>query len=59
MSIAHPGPVAEQVLLLENIGTSVKVGPSQLASLNNLLMEASAILQMQPPDLYVRQVRPG
>ena len=40
---------------MENIGTSVKVGPSQLASLNNLLMEASAILQMQPPDLYVRQ----
>lgn len=25
------GPVAEQVLLLENIGTSVKIGPQQLS----------------------------
>lgn len=48
--------MAEQVLLLENIGTSLKVGPSQLASLHKLLLEAAAILQMVPPDLYIRQV---
>lgn len=48
--------MAEQVLLLENIGTSLKVGPTQLASLHKLLMEAAAVLQMAPPDLYIRQV---
>lgn len=46
-----------QVLLLENIGTSLKVGPDQLPSLHHLLTEAAAILQMEVPDLYVRQVR--
>ena len=45
------------MLLLENIGTSLKVGPNQLASLHKLLIEASHILQMPPPDLYIRQVR--
>lgn len=50
------GPVAEQVLLLENIGTSLKVGPKQLSSLNTLLLQACQILQMTPPDLYIRQV---
>ena len=50
------GPVAEQVLLLENIGTSIKVGPTQLASLHNLLLQAATTLQMEhTPDLYVRQ----
>ena len=46
-----------QVLLLENIGTSVRVGPDQLPSLHRLLAEAAAMLGMEPPDLYVRQVR--
>ena len=50
------GPVAEQVLLLENMGTSLKVGPSQLGSLHKLLLQASTTLQMEhTPDLYVRQ----
>lgn len=48
--------MAEQVLLLENIGTSLKVGPQQLGSLHKLLIEACKILQMTPPDLYIRQV---
>ena len=53
---ACAGPVAEQVLLLENIGTSLHVGPNQLPSLHKLLVQASATLQMAtPPDLYVRQ----
>ena len=50
------GPVAEQVLLLENIGTSVLVGPEQLPSLHRLLLTAASTLQTEPPDLYVKQV---
>ena len=50
------GPVAEQVLLLENIGTSVLVGPEQLPSLHRLLLTAASTLQMEPPDLYIKQV---
>ena len=50
------GPVAEQVLLLENIATSVLVGHDQLPSLHKILTEAAGILQMDVPDLYVRQV---
>lgn len=49
------GPVAEQVLLLENIATAVLAGPDQLPSLHRLLMEAAAILEMEAPELYVRQ----
>ena len=47
------------MLLLENIGTSIKVGPSQLPTLHHLLTEAAGILGMEAPDLYVRQVRLG
>lgn len=49
------GPVAEQVLLLENISTSVKVGPNQVPSIYHLLVEAAEILQMECPDVYIRQ----
>ncbi|GIL45126.1 hypothetical protein Vafri_2050 [Volvox africanus] len=49
------GPVAEQVLLLENISTSIKIGPEQLPSIYKLLVEAARILQMEAPELYVRQ----
>ena len=54
---ATQGPVAEQVLLLENVGTSVQVGPSQLPSLHKLLVQAASTLQLAGncPDLYVRQ----
>ena len=52
----HAGPVAEQVLLLENIGTSILVGPDQLPSLHELLLTASSTLQMEPPYLYINQV---
>lgn len=38
--------------------TAVLVGPDQLASLHALLLEAAAILGMEPPDLYIRQVPP-
>ena len=50
------GPAAEQVLLLENIATSIKIGPEQLPSVHKLLIEAAQVLEMDPPELYVRQV---
>eukprot|EP00798_Chlamydomonas_sp_ICE-L_P027092 gene27093-2316_t len=46
---------AEQVLLLENIATSIKIGPNQLGSVHKLLQEAAHTLQMEAPELYVRQ----
>ena len=49
------GPVAEQVLLLENIGTAVKIGPAQLPSIHALLEEACDMLDMDMPELYIRQ----
>jgi hypothetical protein len=49
------GPVAEQVLLLENIATSIKTGESQLPSIYRLLTEAATMLQMEPPELYIKQ----
>lgn len=49
------GTVAEQVTLLENIGTSVLVSKNQLPDLHLLLRDASQILNIDAPDLYVRQ----
>ncbi|GAA0147877.1 metalloprotease [Lithospermum erythrorhizon] len=49
------GTVAEQVMLLENIGTSVLVSENQLPELHRLMVEAANILNIEAPDLYVRQ----
>jgi Zn-dependent protease with chaperone function len=49
------GPVAEQYFYLDNIAASVLVSDSQLPELNNLLLEACKILDLEPPQLYVRQ----
>ncbi len=49
------GPIAEQVMYLENISTSVLVGDRQLPDLYALLQEACAILDLEEPQLYVRQ----
>lgn len=49
------GPVAEQVFYVENIASSVLVGPQQLPDLHNLLLEACKILDIEPPQLYIRQ----
>ncbi|ONK77256.1 uncharacterized protein A4U43_C02F4680 [Asparagus officinalis] len=49
------GPVSEQVMLLENIGTSVLVAENQLSDLHQLLVEAAEVLNIEAPDLYVRQ----
>ncbi|XP_027101924.1 uncharacterized protein LOC113753338 isoform X1 [Coffea eugenioides] len=49
------GTVTEQVMLLENIGTSVLVTENQLPELHSLMIQASHILNIESPDLYVRQ----
>ncbi len=49
------GPVAEQFFYLENIASSILVSQQQLPDLHNLLIEACKILDLEPPQLYVRQ----
>lgn len=49
------GSITEQVMLLENIGTSVLVSEKQLPDLHRSMIEAARILNVDPPDLYVRQ----
>ncbi|KAF8377997.1 hypothetical protein HHK36_029330 [Tetracentron sinense] len=49
------GSVTEQVMLLENIGTSVLVAQNQLCDLHKLMVEAAEILDIEAPDLYIRQ----
>ncbi|XP_050380876.1 plastoglobule-localized metallopeptidase 48, chloroplastic [Argentina anserina] len=49
------GSVTEQVMLLENIGTSLLVSENQLSDLHKLMVEAADILNIDAPDLYVRQ----
>lgn len=49
------GPVAEQFFYLENIASSVLVSDRQLPDLHQLLLEACSLLDLEPPQLYVRQ----
>ncbi|XP_039069625.1 protease HtpX homolog isoform X1 [Hibiscus syriacus] len=49
------GTMTEQIMLLENIGTSVLVSKDQLPELHKMIIEAAGILNIEPPDLYVRQ----
>ena len=49
------GPVAEQFFYLENIASSILVSDQQLPELHKLLIEASRILDLEAPQLYVRQ----
>ncbi|KAL3340971.1 hypothetical protein AABB24_025500 [Solanum stoloniferum] len=49
------GTVSEQIMLLENIGTSVLVSENQLPELHYLMVEAARILNIEAPDLYIRQ----
>lgn len=49
------GPMAEQVFYLDNIASSVLVGEQQLPHLHQLLLEACRVLDLEPPQLYVRQ----
>ncbi|MBF2066026.1 MAG: M48 family metallopeptidase [Calothrix sp. C42_A2020_038] len=49
------GPFAEQIFYVENIASSVLVGENQLPELHSLLLEACQILDIEPPQLYIRQ----
>lgn len=49
------GPIAEQFFYLENIASSVLVSDQQLPDLHTLLVEACQVLDLEPPQLYVRQ----
>lgn len=49
------GGAAEQFFYLENIASSVLVSEQQLPHLHKLLVEACNILDLEPPQLYVRQ----
>lgn len=49
------GPVAEQFFQLENLASGILVGEKQLPDLHRLLIEACQILDLEPPQLFVRQ----
>ncbi len=49
------GPLAEQVFYVENIASSILVGEKQLPDLHKLLLEACKILDIEPPQLYIKQ----
>lgn len=49
------GPLGEQFFYLENIASSVLVGDRQLPHLHKLLLDACQILDLEPPQMYVRQ----
>jgi Zn-dependent protease with chaperone function len=49
------GPVAEQFFYLENIASSILVSEQQLPQIHGLLVEACRVLDIEPPQLYVRQ----
>jgi Zn-dependent protease with chaperone function len=49
------GPTAEQIFYLDNMASSIQVSEKQLPDLHYLLLEASEILDIEPPQLYVRQ----
>lgn len=49
------GPTAEQVFYLENISSSILVSDRQLPHLYQLHQEACRILDLEPPQLYIRQ----
>ncbi|CAN0054103.1 unnamed protein product, partial [Ectocarpus sp. 12 AP-2014] len=57
MAIRGAVPAIEDAVFMDNIANSILVGPRQMASLHGLLLEACRILDMQPPDLYIRQAR--
>ena len=47
--------MAEQFFYVENIASSVLVSDRQLPDMHQLLVEASRILDLEPPQLYLRQ----
>ncbi len=48
-------PTAEQFFYLENIATSILVGPKQLPHIHRLLVQACKTLDIEETQLYVKQ----
>lgn len=48
-------PLAEQFFYLENIASSILVSDQQLPHLHQLLVEACKVLDLEAPQLYIRQ----
>jgi Zn-dependent protease with chaperone function len=48
-------PVASQFFHLENLSSAIQVGPKQLSKLYSLHKEACSVLDIEVPQLYVRQ----
>lgn len=57
LAIRSVVPPLEDAVYIDNISNSILVGPKQMTSLHTLLVEACSILDMQVPDMYIRQVR--
>ena len=49
------GPIGEQFFLMENIASSVLIGEKQLPELYELFLNACKVLDLEPPQLYIRQ----
>ncbi len=49
------GSIAEETLYLNNIAASVLVGEQQLPDLHQLLVEACQVLDVEAPQLYLKQ----
>jgi Zn-dependent protease with chaperone function len=49
------GQLGEQFFMLENLASSVQVGENQLPHLHQLLLDACKTLDLEVPQLYVRQ----
>ncbi len=49
------GQLAEQFFYVENIASSVLVGEKQLPGYHKLLLDACQTLDLEPPQLYIRQ----
>lgn len=49
------GSVGEQFFYLENIASSILVSDQQLPHLHQLLLDACQTLDLEPPQLYIRQ----
>lgn len=49
------GPVAENVFYLDNIASSIQVNERQLPDIHTLLVDACQILDLDVPQLYIRQ----
>lgn len=49
------GPLGEQFFYMENIAASVLVGEAQLPHLHQILLDACMVLDLEPPQLYIRQ----